>query len=296
MANYDGNPSDFDHLISDPRSFDLGGYFSKGWEIFKQNFWGFSGFFILAAIMSGIISSILGQLPMGFGTNATTIIFGQLLSQIASAAIGGAITAGFFIVARKISHKESYEFSDFFGGFQDIVQLGLAQFTIAMMAMIPVLIFVGIFFASNWEIFFNAPTNPEGFIEEIVSIAEQHGASMIGMGFLMVTIIYIVTAIYSFAIPLIVFERLSFWNAMEVSRKIITPKLGMFFVLYLLMIPVMFVGILVFFIGIIPAVAYMYCVLYATYEGQVGNSEDSMLDRIEEIGSDEDILDDFRPD
>jgi hypothetical protein len=90
-----------EQLIQQGYDTDAGSYIHRGWEIFRENM----GMFIAYTALMILISSASALIP-----------FGSLL-------VSGPLTAGFYIVANKISKGEPYEFGTFFKGFDFFVPL-----------------------------------------------------------------------------------------------------------------------------------------------------------------------------
>jgi hypothetical protein len=90
-----------ENLIQQGYETDAGSYIRRGWEIFQDNMGIFIGYTLIALLIS---------------TAAAFIPFGTLL-------VSGPLTAGFYIVANKISKGEPYEFGTFFKGFDFFVPL-----------------------------------------------------------------------------------------------------------------------------------------------------------------------------
>lgn len=111
---------------------------------------------------------------------------------------------------------------------------------------------------------------------------------LIGFGFVLLIIpgIYLAIA-YMLANQLVIFQKMEFWPAMEASRKIVTKNWGNFFLLALVMGLISLAGTLVLFIGLLLAIPYVYCIMYAAYEDIVGFDGSDMMDKIEEIGMEE---------
>jgi hypothetical protein len=87
--------------------FNLEEYFSEGWRIFRVN----PGSFILYTLIVIAISAGLSLIP--------------IVGAIASAIIGPALTAGFYLGARKVDITSRAEINDFFKSFDSILQLFL---------------------------------------------------------------------------------------------------------------------------------------------------------------------------
>ena len=90
-----------EHLIQQGYETDAGSYIRRGWEIFQENMGMFIGYTLITIAIS---------------VAAAFIPFGSVL-------VSGPLTAGFYIVANKISKGEPYEFGTFFKGFDFFVPL-----------------------------------------------------------------------------------------------------------------------------------------------------------------------------
>lgn len=134
---YDGNPAQYEHLITDGYEFRLGDYLNRGWELFKQDIGGFVGFSLLYLVAVGGS----GQIPY----------VGWLIQTI----IGAPLAAGFFLVANKIAKGETHEFNDFFKGFDHITQLVIGNLVMSVLVIIGLilLIFPGIYLAIGYSMF-----------------------------------------------------------------------------------------------------------------------------------------------
>jgi len=118
---YNGNPEDYKSLWEKGYNFNLNQYVKQAWDTFREYPWGFVGY--------------------------TLIVFAASSIPYASIVVAGPLAAGFFIVAQKISRKASYEFSDFFSGFQHFAQLlvGNLLFVVLIMLGFLLLVFPGIY-------------------------------------------------------------------------------------------------------------------------------------------------------
>ncbi|MCK4855284.1 MAG: hypothetical protein KAT31_13495 [Bacteroidales bacterium] len=90
-----------EQLIQQGYETDAGSYIRRGWEILQDNIGMFIGYTLLTVAIS---------------VASAFIPFGSLL-------VSGPLTAGFYIVANKISKGEPYEFGTFFKGFDFFVPL-----------------------------------------------------------------------------------------------------------------------------------------------------------------------------
>lgn len=123
---------DFNKVLEQDYSVDIGGSISQGFEIFKKD----PGLFIGYFIINFIISFVLGLIP----------VIGAIANVIISTFFG----IGLYKVIRKIKHGQDFSFNDIFDGFKlDIIQVaGLALMTFAIiMAGFFLLILPGIYIA-----------------------------------------------------------------------------------------------------------------------------------------------------
>ena len=90
-----------ERLIQQGFETDAGSYIHRGWELFQDNIGMFIGYTLLTLAIS---------------VAAAFVPFGSIL-------VSGPLTAGFYIVANKISKGEPYEFGTFFKGFDFFVPL-----------------------------------------------------------------------------------------------------------------------------------------------------------------------------
>lgn len=90
-----------EQLIQSGYQTDIGEYFRRGWKIFERNIGGFIAYVLLYILIS----------------------FASAFIPFAPLLISGPLLAGFFIVSKKISRGEAYEFNAFFRGFDFFVPL-----------------------------------------------------------------------------------------------------------------------------------------------------------------------------
>ncbi|MDX2228550.1 MAG: hypothetical protein NW220_02855 [Leptolyngbyaceae cyanobacterium bins.349] len=96
-------------------SLEIGEYFSRGWDLFKQYALPFVGYLLLTALI-GIVASRLPA-PLGANEEGRGGIVNGVLSPI--------LSAGFYIVAFKLAKNQIPSFGDFFRGFNNFLQIFL---------------------------------------------------------------------------------------------------------------------------------------------------------------------------
>ncbi|MFW6227696.1 MAG: hypothetical protein ACOC31_06285 [Bacteroidota bacterium] len=129
-----------EQLEKEGYNFDIRYFFNKSFEIFKQHSGMLVGYTLLAAITLVASAFSVGMIPVaGIFLNSTI----QLC-----------ILSGFFVVGKKIIYGESYEFNDFFKGFQFFIpfllgrSVGLALIFLGLLILIIPGIYLGI--AYTW--------------------------------------------------------------------------------------------------------------------------------------------------
>jgi uncharacterized membrane protein len=94
---------------------------------------------------------------------------------------------------------------------------------------------------------------------------------LVGLGLMLCLIpgIYL-QVVWSLALPLAIDKRLAFWNAMEVSRKVISKYWWQFFGLLLLWLALQVVGILACLVGVFVTVTFAGLAYAYAYEDLFG--------------------------
>lgn len=75
---------------------------------------------------------------------------------------------------------------------------------------------------------------------------------------------------YSFAMFFIIFGKIDFWEAMKLSRKLVSREWFSIFGLTLVLGLINFVGALAFGVGLLFSIPISYCALYAAFDDIVG--------------------------
>jgi len=199
----------------------IGDYFSRGWEIFKQYAWAF----VVFTLVTFLIALALSLLPSPLGMRASgdaAIGGGNILANILSPILG----VGYYFVAFQIMRNREYGFGDFFHGFKKFLPV---------------------------------------FLTALIS------GILIGIGFVLLILpgIYLAVA-YLFAQLFVIDKNLSFWSAMEASRKVITKKWFSFLGLGLLLALVNILGLIILGVGLLVTIPFSACVVAAAYEDIVG--------------------------
>lgn len=176
---------------------EIGKCIERGWELFKSH----PGTLLGGVILIMVIQCVVAILPFVGG--------------IAGLIIGGAMAGGMFWLFIRAIRGESGGVGDAFAGFnRGFVQLMLGHIVkslLAMLAILPGAIFLGIGCAVHFA-------------------ARAHGHSFIGVPFLVLGSLLLLAAIpvaiylstcWYFTLPLIIDKQMDFWAAMKLSRAMV---------------------------------------------------------------------------
>lgn len=240
-----------DNLLVNGYDFDFGSYISEGFAIVNKNIGGFIGytFIYLATTM------VLGLIP-GIGS-------------IANLLISPPLTAGFYIVANKIRNGEEHQFGDFFKGFDffgPLVGASLLTFLIILVIIIP----VGVIAFLSFDMM-------------AVGIDDDMPVGAILVILLALIPILYLSVAYTWASMLIIFYNYSAWEAMEMSRKLITKKWFSVFIFLLITALISAAGLLLVGVGFLYTLPVFMCASYVAFAKVTAGEEiDDVMDHLVE--------------
>ncbi len=256
-------PNNLQQALNEKREFRLGDYLQQGFDIAKQNFGGFIGyFFVYMIIIFALFITVLGIIPC------------MLMVP--------ALSAGFFVVAHKIHNKQPYEFKDFFGAFshwKNLLFVSILTGILVLMAALPYYYYnfggldiEGLISAMSSE-------NPDpAIISEIVK--ENSERTSIGVSYLLQTPIYAINALFISAPFLVLFFNLSAIDAMKVSFN-----LGLKYFWWLILTNILLgllagLSILLCVVGVLFASAIVICTHYSMLADLTGLNNENTDDDI----------------
>jgi hypothetical protein len=255
-----------DDLLLYGYEFNLGKYFQDGWELYKKGAGNYIGF----TIVFFIIVMMLVFVP--FVNMLVTVIEYVLI-------------AGIFIYTRNLTLNKG-EFSNFFEGFQSFVQILL--FTLTLLAlMIPAIIIFFVYLIPEGfmnEMLNGYPDDPEYIIESFLAMFEANTGAIIFLYLVMMLYIMYLYISYSFTLLNIVDRKMKFWDAMELSRKVVSKNFWWFFVMYLIMtVMIPIVVIMTCGLGIVVGLPFTYTVIFAAYNDIMGINDEGEVETVEVI-------------
>ncbi len=217
---------------------DLGKYISEGIEIFKKNIGNFAGY---TAVFLGIIM-------------VSAII--PFIGSIAALILTPSLMVGFFLVAHRLQRNEGTQFSDFFKGFDYIGQLLLWYLVMILILGLMMLPFIAAVMISA----FNALDS---------SYPSDIPAYVWGLTIFFIPVIYFSIA-WRWAPMFIVFYGMNFWEAMETSRKLITKKWWMMFLLAIVIGILGSIGYVALLVGFLFTYPMAMCIDYMAFANVTG--------------------------
>lgn len=233
---------------------EIGNYFSRGFDIMKQNMGGYIGF----ALVAGLISIVANLIP--------------LLNIAAGILITPCLFFGFHIVSHLISAKRQIPpFSEFFNGFNHFSKIVVVTLLIALLYIIlfvPLILFFGIgTFASILTA--SGAGNAEATRNAVLGMG---GSIIIFFILTMLAFLYVGVSLM-FASLIAVFHNVEAVDAMKLSWKVVSKNWLMWLVMMLGLFVMIFVGALFCLVGLLFAFPLYQCIIYAAFEDVCGVPE-----------------------
>jgi hypothetical protein len=241
--------------INNGYNVEIGNYFSRGYEIMKQNLGGYIGF----TVLMGLIVLVANLLP--------------LINIIVGIVITPCLVFGFHLVSHAISTKRQIPpFNDFFGGFNyfgKLVVIALLSAIIYVVLFIPVLLFFGFgtFFA-----LMTSGSNTENAAALSAAIAGMGGTMVIIMLITILVFLYVGVSLM-FASLISVFHNVEAVEAMKLSWRVVHRNWLMWILMLLALSVLLIIGALFCLVGLLFAYPLYICTLYAAFEDVCGVPE-----------------------
>lgn len=176
-----------------------------------------------------------------------------------------------------------------FGNFGDFLLLSFIYvviLTIAFSTWVIGMILFGPLTAGFYYIIFNRIRGKEIYIGDIAKGFNVFVPTLlagilinifvsIGYFFLIIPGI-VISALYMFALPLIIEKNMEFWQAMEISRKLVSRNIFELSIFMLVLLILLFIGFILLLVGFfvalpisVAATAYAYCDLIGLEEPEI---------------------------
>ena len=128
--------------------------------------------------------------------------------------------------------------------------------------------------------------DPEYIAEEIMAVFSERTGSIVFLYLVMILYIMYLYMSYSFTLILIVDRGMTFWDAMETSRKVVAKNFFSFLAMYILLAVIIMLGVIVTCgLGTLVLIPYLYMVVFSAYDDILGPKEDIQEQNLEEFGA-----------
>ncbi len=257
-----------DELLTNGYDFNMGKYMGDGWDLFKKGAGSYIGFTIVFFIMVMVLAFI----PF---VNLLLSVFEYVL------------LAGIFIYSRNLLNNKG-EFSNFFEGFNSFGQIFLYAIVLFLFTMPALVIFIIYLLPEGFmSSAMNGFADAEYMAEELIASFQENMGAIIFLYIAMMLYMMYLYISYSFTLVLIVDRKMKFWDAMELSRKVIAKNFFSFFGMYIVLGILLTLGTIVTCgLGMLIAIPYMNTVIFSAYNNIIGPEEDMMEQKVEEFGGD----------
>jgi len=237
-------------------------FISDGWKMFKSEFWSFAGVTLLYVAVLVALGSI-PYLKHSIGY-VQYLLFG-----------------GYTVYCRNLL-TGTHKMIDFLGGFRNYIQLAFFVLTIGLFTYPLFFSLFSIIMPYN-EVF-NMFMDDKSM--EMFELAITNNSFFEILLFLFYFTFHIWMAVsYSFVLPLIVDAKMGFWQAMELSRKVVAKRFFTFvgFTFFILIAIVVFV-IITLITGVLVALPVYSCIWFVMYLDIFGLKGSGILDQFESFG------------
>ena len=203
--------------------------------------------------------------------NSETVTTNVILTKTGEINISNWITNGWDLVIKD------------FGSFLLLSFIYLTVMTVASSTGIVGIVLFGPLTAGFFYIIFNRIRGKDIYIGDIAKGFEVFVPSLlagilisifVGLGYFFLIIPgIIISALYMFALPLIMEKKMEFWEAMETSRKLVTKNWFELSIFMLVLSIFQFIGFLLLLIGLLVAVPVMFAAIAYAYCDLIGLEE-----------------------
>ena len=232
-----------EEVLNKSYTLDLGHIFERGFAYFQS-----APLPLIAFTLIYLLGTILLQQLGSIGAFAVNLA-------------GPPLLMGAYVVLDQIRQQKPFDNQTFLAGFQTFTPLVIVALfsSLVYLALVLPLLGTNIFSMSGGSTDEDPAITMEIMLENI-----QHAPTWAYLS--LIPLIYL--GVSWFWAPLFVyFFKLSAFEALETSRKIITKQWGMFALLFLIFGILFTVGLLFLGVGVLVAMPVIFCLNYAAFEG-----------------------------
>ncbi len=240
--------------------FKFGDYISKGFSLFSRQAVGYIlftlVFFILFSILGGVVFAVSfipgSQLLMGLVTSIAYCIF----------------KVGCYNVAHKGETGQSYQFQDFFRGFQDFNKIIIPALLLGLISSIPNI--PNLFGPNVFDIYRQMLADPENAMEYLQTMSESANPMLSMLSSILWIPVAILLAMWHWTIPLVVFHNMDYSTAMNISKQVISKNLILITVFLIIVYLIGWLGMVLCCVGIFATLPAMMNAQYAAFADVIG--------------------------
>lgn len=255
---YDGKS--LESVLANGYSFNLGDYLNKAFRLFGNDAGSYIGF----TLVSLVIGFVIGLIPY--------------LGTLAGLFVNPALNGGWFIFGQKHNTGQQRSFSNFFDGFKNPpwLQLVIGSFISSLFVGIAVLLIIlpaGAFIGMDYFMDLASLKNMRD-PEEMTAILSGLFAGKILLVVLLAVLVGCLIAVLYLFMPLfIIFRGMSFWEAMEASRKVVSKNYIQVLLFLIVLGILLVVGAMICLVGLLVAVPIYFLAVYSAFEDIMGTGE-----------------------
>ncbi len=225
-------------ILARPLRVNVGGCISRSWDLVKTHF----GLTVGATFLVILVMILIPLIPC---------CIGSILQWV----LNGVLVGGLYWFFLKLIRGEETRIGDAFAGFNiSTLQLILAGMVISILIAIAICIvglpFLTPFFLSCVRLASRGQHPSEADLQMLLSLGVSGAVGIL----LSVVVAIFFGVIWMFTLPLVIDKKLNFWDAMELSRKVVMKIWFQLFVLLLVNILIAFVGALACGVGLFVAI------------------------------------------
>lgn len=227
---------------------------SRGWQLYKSDFWMIFG----ATFLIMLAASVPGYIPF--------------IGIFISLAAYGILYGGLYFYFLKRIRGEKTVIEDTFSGFKRYpVQLILGGVVISFSSLFIILASCIPLILTLIPAFTSLQSDPNSDPRVFLTGLTLVGGLCFAAGMFVVFLLYL---LWVFTLPLIIDKGLPFWDAMELSRKVVTRIFGSMFGLVFLSSLLAMLGLFACIIGVYFTMPIPFLSLAHAYEDIFGSSKD----------------------
>jgi uncharacterized membrane protein len=235
------------------------GCFERGWAVLSANLGATIGTTAIFMVMIGVLIALM------------MIPFIGLLFSLLWIVINVPVMSGFIYYFIKQNRGQKAEIADIFSGFTrgfgNLLLLGLTQFALIIVSMIPGIILVGLSIGGLVIEAIRTGANPDFSGANILM-------AVAGYGLMILPSIYLNIA-WMYAAPLAIDRQLGFWQAMNTSRKVVNKHWFQMFFFLMVWVIIAELGVIACCVGLIFTVPLGLAIHVAGYEHLFGERGES---------------------